>query len=177
MSTLFWNYLFEVRNFFGDWIGTHIIALQVGSLVISAIFLWAILYITVKSNYWTVKREQFLDMLKIETVFKERSLNGWKQIKERIASSDPEEWKKAILEADKILNEIFKMSGYLGHRLEDKLALITSEQLANVEQVKQAHQIAHKIHGDPSYDLAFEDALAVLRIYKEAFRDLRLIDE
>ena len=119
MSALFWNYLFEIRNFFGDWIGAHIIALQVGSLVVSAILLWATIYITVKSHYWSIKREQFLDMLKVETVFKERSLNGWKQIKEQIASSDPEEWKKAIMAADKILNEIFKMSGYLGHRLED----------------------------------------------------------
>lgn len=177
MGTVFWRYIFEIRNFFGDWIGAHIIALQFDSLVVSAILLWATVYITVKSHYWVVKREQFLDMFKIGTVFKERSLHGWKQIKEHIASSDPEEWKKAILEADKILNEILKMSGYLGHRLEDKLVLITTAQLANVEQVKQAHQITHKIHDDPGYDLAFEDALAVLKIYKEAFRDLRLIDE
>lgn len=177
MSNLFWGTIFEIQSFFGNWISAHLIELQFGSLLISGVLIWSTVYITVKANYWSIKREQFLDILKIETVFKERSLEGWKQIKRRLASSDPEEWKKAVLEADKILNEILKMSGYLGHHLEDKLALITSAQLANIEQIKQAHQFAHTIHNDPNYSLMQEDAQAVLLIYKEAFQDLRLIEE
>ncbi len=171
------NVAVQAREFFGPWFALHLHALQISSLILSGIFLWAIIYITIKSNYWAIKEEQFMDMLGKGDVSKTRSLKAWQQIKERLATSDPQQWKLAILEADKILNNILKMSGYLGQTLEDKLELITPAQLANVEDVVKAHRVCHKISTEPDFMLTQEEALTVMTIYRDSFRALNLIDE
>ena len=169
--------IYGLREFLISILEPNLLWLQFISVFLSALFLWGIIYIIRKTNYLEVKREQFLDILGKGHVSRHRSLRGWMQIQKRMQANESNQWKLAILEADHILNEILKMSGYLGSRLEDKLEIITTAQLANVEDVKRAHGIRDKISKDPAFEVTKEEADVVINIYKESFKELNLIRE
>ncbi|MDP3729351.1 MAG: hypothetical protein Q8R26_01160 [bacterium] len=169
--------LLRIREFFAPWFEKNLWWIYIVSILISGLLVWGIIWIIVKTNYLTIKKEQFLDTLGRGHVSRSRSLRGWKQIQKRLASEEQNDWKLAILEADHILNEILKMSGYLGVRLEDKLDLITEAQLSNVLQIKNAHIIRDNISKDPSYQITQEFAKDVIEVYRKAFAELNLIRE
>lgn len=169
--------LYEIRDTGGMLLAPNLWWLQLLSVLVSALFLWGIVYILSKTQYFAVKKEQFLDILGKGHVSRSRSLKAWRQILERMKSEEQNQWKLAILEADHILNEILKMSGYLGSRLDDKLDLITPVQLANIDSVRNAHLMRDKIAKDPTFEITREEAEEVIKIYKQAFKELNLIRE
>jgi len=169
--------IYPIRDFFGGYLEPNLWWLEIVSLLLSALFLWGIVYIINKTNYLETKREQFLDVLGGGRVSRRRSLRAWKQIQKRMESEEQSQWKLAILEADHILDEILKMSGYLGIRMEEKLELITPAQLANVDDVKNAHVVRDRIAKDPTYEITHEEAKEVISIYQQSFKELNLIRE
>ena len=171
------KFLLEVRIFFTPFFEKNLIWLELASLLLSAFFLWGIIYIISKTHYLEIKREQFFDTLGKDYLSRRRSIKAWQQIQKRLLSENQNDWKLAILEADHILNEILKMSGYLGAKLEDKLDLITSAQLFNIDEINNAHKIRDKISGDPSFAVTQEEAREIIDIYKKSFIELNLIRE
>ena len=173
----FWGYLMAVRNFFAPFFERNLWWLEIVSAILSVLFLWGTVYIIRKAGYLEIKKEQFLDLWGRGYVSRRRTLKAWQQIQKRLLAADSNNWKLAILESDHILNEILKMSGYLGPKLEEKLELITPAQLSNVEEIKQAHQIRHKIASDPSFPITNEEAREIIAVYKKSFVELNLIRE
>ncbi|GEM_PF-455715 len=168
--------LFEIRQYFSPFIYQNLWWLQMLAVVLSAVFLWGTVYIINQTNYLAIKREQYLEVLGKDYLSKDRSLRAWKQILERLKSEDANNWRKAILEADHILNEILKMSGYLG-KMDEKLPKLTAEQLPNIEDVRRAHLVRDKISSNPAFPITREEAADILGIYEQSFRDLNLIRE
>ena len=118
-----------------------------------------------------------MDIFGKGNITKRRSLKGWEQIKKRIISTEQQDWKLAVLEADTILNEILKMSGYLGSDLTKKLETLKAENLQSLDEIKKAHSVAAQIMKDPGMELKKEDAISALKIYKKAFIELNLLEE
>lgn len=169
------EFLMSVRNYFAPWLSRNLWWLEIVSVILSAFFLWGIIHIIRVTNYLNLKKEQFLERFGKEYVSRRRSLVAWKQIQKRLGSSEQNDWKLAILEADHILNEILKMSGYLG-RMDDKLKLLEPAQLKNIEDVRRAHIIHDKIKTTPSFVITQEEAKDVLSVYEQSFTELGLID-
>lgn len=169
--------LMTIRRYFAPFLEQNLWWIEIIAVVSSLLFFWGTIYIIIKANYLELKKEDFLDLLGKDYLSRHRSLRGWLQIKKRLNSSDQNDWKLAILEADYILNEIFKRSGYLGVRMEEKLDLITPAQLANVEDVKRAHEVRNKIAKDPTFVITRQEAIEVIEVYKQSFIELNLIKE
>ncbi|OGY63452.1 MAG: hypothetical protein A3I89_03810 [Candidatus Harrisonbacteria bacterium RIFCSPLOWO2_02_FULL_41_11] len=169
--------LYDARDFFGGYLAPNLWWLQIVSLIFSALFIWGIIYIVNKANYFGIKREQYLDTLGMGHTYRHRTLMAWKQIQKMLASNEAGNWKKAILDSDLILNEILKMSGYLGREMEDKLEFLTAAQLPNLEEIKIAHEIRDKIVNDPSFEITQDEAREVVGRYERSFKELNLIQE
>lgn len=171
------NKAVELRVLINNWFGPNLVWLQLVSVLLSGLFIWGIVYILTKISYFNGKVEDYMDILGFGNLTKRRSLKGWEQIKKRIASPDQQDWKLAVLEADKILNEILKMAGYLGTDLSKKLGVLTKENLSNLEEIKKSHFLSDKIMNDPSMELKKEDAIIALKAFKKAFIELNLLEE
>jgi hypothetical protein len=171
------NKAVELRVLINNWFGPSLVWLQVVSVLLSGLFIWGIVFIITKISYFNGKVETYMDILGFGNLTKRRSLKGWEQIKKRIISPAQQDWKLAILEADKILNEILKMAGYLGTDLGKKLEILTAENLSNLDEIKKAHSLADKIMKDPGMELKKEDAIIVLKSFKKAFIELNLLEE
>ncbi len=170
------RFLLGIRNYFAPWFSRNLRWLEIVSVIFSALFIWGIVHIIRATNYINIKKEQFLEPFGKDYVSRRRSLIAWKQIQARLSSAEQNDWKLAILEADHILNEILKMSGYLG-RMDDKLKSLEPAQLKNIEDVLRAHIIHDKIKADPSFVITQEEAKEVISVYAQSFTELGLISE
>jgi hypothetical protein len=170
------DYLYNFRDLVGAWLEPNLWWIQILAVFLSGLFLWGIIYIIAKTNYLAMKTEQYINVLGAGYLPRYRAIKGWRQILKRLASEDPQQWKIAVLEADRILDEILKMSGYLG-TMDEKLNLLTAAQLSNIEDIKAAHKIRNVISSDPVFEFSQEAASHVIEIYKKAFIELNLISE
>jgi len=171
------NKAVEIRLLINGWLGSSLIWLQLISVLLSGLFIWGTIYMITKVSYFNGKIEKYMDILGIGNLTKRRSLRGWEQIRKRVLSSAQQDWKLAVLEADKILNEILKMAGYLGTDLSKKLEILTKENLSNLDEIKKAHFLSGQIMKDPSMELKKEDAIIALKSFKKAFIELNLLEE
>lgn len=166
--------LTRIKEFLAPYLLNNLWWMKIVSVLISGLFVWGIAHILSKLNYVNLRTEQFLNILGSSGLSRRRSLRAWRQIQARLAVEDPQQWKIAILEADEILNEVLKLSGYLG-KMEDKLDLITPAQLASIEDIKIAHRIRNQISGSPAFELSREVAERTAHIYRRAFVETNLI--
>lgn len=172
------NKAVEWRLLIIDWMGPVLVWLQFISILVSVLLLGWIVYMMMKTNYFSGKIEDYMDTLGMGgDLTKRKSLKGWQQIKKRIASSAQQDWKLAVLEADTIFNEILKMAGYLGNDIDKKLEILTKDNLSNLDDIKKAHFLSAQIMKDPGMELKKEDAIVALKAYKKAFIELNLLEE
>lgn len=133
---------------------------------------------------WILFKSTFLKKLIIwdlMEILRGRAFKGgeyakkWKKIESRLGKKTESEAKLAILEADSLLDEVLKKSGYPGQTLEERLENLTPATLPNLEEVKKAHQIRDNIVEDPAYRLTLDEAEKNLKIYEKALTYLEAL--
>lgn len=149
---------------------------ELASLIISGILLWLIIFIIVKTHFIGEKTRYFFDVLGKNRISKRRTVKIWKQILRRFDTGDDSNLKLAIIEADKVLDELLKLSGYEGETMGDRLKQITSANLSNISEIWQAHKIRNRIVHEPDFKLDRGEAWMCVEIYKKAFQEFGLID-
>ena len=150
---------------------------EILSLIFSFLF-----FLLASIYFWKLKIlpskiETLIDFLKPSFSEKKRKkLKEWKKIKklfERGASSD---LKLAIIEADKLLDEVLSSLGFSQKTLKEKLDLLSKEEFPELDELKYAHFIRNKIVHQKDFSLSKKEAEVILSIYENFFRSLDLID-
>ncbi|MDD5430648.1 MAG: hypothetical protein PHP03_00225 [Candidatus Pacebacteria bacterium] len=167
------NFL-HIRSFFGNILGEHYTLIITISLILTALFVWGFLNITLKSGWYIFKMEDYMDKYGIGNLFRTRAKRIWKKVKVKISSQNSADWKEAITDTDRLFNDFLKYIGYLGANLENKLKNITAEQIPNLEEIKKAHDLTLKIKNEADLVITQAEALEALRSFKKAFVDLKL---
>lgn len=166
----------DLREFAGNFLGPALPWLYAISITLSLLFIWGIIYTIVRSGYVNYKTEYYSDYLGLGNVGRRRQLRAWKQILKRLNSNDAAHWKLAILEADKIMDEIFKMSGYRGDTVDGRFQQVTPEVLPNIEQILEAHKVRDRIAREADFIITQQEAIEALKTYQQAFRTLGLLE-
>ncbi len=104
-----------------------------------------------------------------------RIMKQWEGIIKKLESDDPDSHKMAVVEADKILDDLLKRIGYQGEDMGERLKQVTSIQVANIQQVWAAHKVRNRIAHEPDFSLNREDAIRAIEAYERAFEDLELL--
>jgi len=99
----------------------------------------------------------------------------WNKITKSLETGLESEYRLALIEADSVLDNIFKRMGYKGEALGERLDKLTSTTLPNLEQVREVHKIRNSIIHDPDYKLTLEEAKKALETYEQALRDLQVL--
>jgi len=158
------------------WYRENLLMFQIVSFFISVILLFLSVYFIAKTNIIDKKVNEFIDILGKADISRRRLLKAWKQIQKRLKIGSEAQLKLAIIEADKILDEILKKSGYQGENMSDRLKQITPAQISNIEEIWQAHKIRNRIVHEPDFSISRNEAKNILEIYKKAFQESGLID-
>ena len=105
-------------------------------------------------------------------VNKEELTEKWSIIAGKSKSLKTGDWKLAIIEADKFLDDLLKRLGYEGESMGDRLKKLDSKKIANIDQIWQAHKIRNDIVHHPEYEPSKGEIDFALGTYERALQDL-----
>lgn len=145
-------------------------------LAVAAFFLGIIVFVLLRTHYlqWLFIQD-LVQFFTVRTYGSKKINRQWQSVLRRLDSGLESEYKLAVIEADRILENSLKIMGYAGANLEERLGKLTSVTLPNIEEVYRAHKIRNNILHDPDYKLELAEAKKVLDVYDEAFRALQIL--
>lgn len=96
-----------------------------------------------------------------------KTRKSWNKIKARLETGDGNQYKLAIIEADKIVDKIISSMGLKGKNMIQRLETLKPRQIEDAENLKIAHKTRNQIIIDPSFQIDKEKAAEVLEIYEK----------
>ena len=102
-------------------------------------------------------------------------ISRWGEIVRHFESTKEAEWKFAIIEADKLVDDLLKQGGYLGDTMGERLMNIEKGQLLSLQGLWEAHKIRNKLVHDTNYFLRYAEARQTIKFYEETLRELGVV--
>jgi len=100
----------------------------------------------------------------------------WRKILTMVDSTNQNDWRQAIIEADIILDEIVTAANYPGEDLGTKLRNSTEADFKTVKLAREAHFIRNRIaHDGAAYPISQHEAKRVINLYKQVFEEFYYI--
>lgn len=106
----------------------------------------------------------------------EKTNIAWQGIMAHFASSNPNDWRVAIIDADVMLEELVTKLGYTGQGLGEKLTSIRVNDFPTLQSAWEAHKMRNIIaHSGASYNLTERQKEITRRHFEAVFRDAGII--
>jgi len=176
MRTALFNLYDYISIYLSSSDGQSISIIKVVSLLISLLLLIAAIILTFQI------RKRFKESLGMvaESVsvpgLPKKALNKkWQSVLDKLAKDDENSYKLAVIEADKIFDDILKRIGYQGEDMGERLKQLTTAQTANLDEIWQAHKLRNQIVHEPDFRLTHSQAQRAVEIYQRAMEDLEAI--
>jgi hypothetical protein len=154
------------------WLGSS--GLKVFLVFLSLVLLAGIIFLLYK--IYRIKKEKIshlVDFISKEEPRESRS-SKWDGIKKKMDSDISSEWKMAIIEADSIIDEIFKTIGFGGETLGERLKAVEPSDFDNLQGVWEAHKVRNRIaHEGDRFQITKEEAKEALEKYEKALKELK----
>lgn len=101
----------------------------------------------------------------IPLMFSKKMRKKWNKIEARMETGDYSQYKIAIIEADKIVDGIFKSMNLKGNDMIERMKTLNPEQLEAEEDLEKAHKVRNQIINDPLFNLKKKEVKETLNIY------------
>lgn len=150
-------------------------ALQAFSLVVIGVLLFFVVYMLRKHKTLEGKRDKLMDKWGLIDLSKEKMRRTWSDLRAGAASGSEANMKKAIGDADKLLDEALKNAGIVGKNLDERLAKTDAMRVANIQEVLEAHRLAVRTQKEPTLRLTMQEGWNIIGIYEKALKDLGLL--
>lgn len=100
----------------------------------------------------------------------------WRKVLDYIFSSNQNDWKLAIIEADSMLFDLLTQLKFKGESLGDKLKEANRDTFHSLSSAWEVHNIRNKIaHEGASFDISLHEAKRVIALYELIFREFDFI--
>lgn len=99
----------------------------------------------------------------------------WEKILKLIDSENPNDWKLAIIEADKILELVVNTFSVPGENIGDKLKNIERGDFTNLNEAWQAHKVRNQIAHEHNFHLSQREARIALGNFEKVFKEFDFI--
>ena len=169
------SYFLKTREFFGGILEPALPWFYGAAVLLSIFFFWGIIHSIINSGYLARMADEYSNRFGIGDVSQLRKLRAWKKVLKRIKSAEMTDWKLAILECDVLFDEILKHSGIRGADVHERFEQFPSTSVSNYERLLQAHRVRDSVANDAGFILSQEEAMAVVKIYEQTFKELGLI--
>ena len=115
---------------------------------------------------------------KSETASIRRALTNsrWNTIMKRHQQGTADSMKVAIIEADKMIDDLLKNAGFKGEHMADRLDKLATANLPNLPKLWRAHRLRNEVVHSPDFQLTQSLASRTMEDYAAFLRDLNLID-
>jgi len=99
----------------------------------------------------------------------------WDRIKKYLESTNSSDWRRAILEADNLVDDIIKKLGYAGDTFGDRLSKIDRRQFKSLDEIWTAHKVRNRIAHEPDYNLTKSEAEQAVELFETALKELEYL--
>ncbi len=147
------------------------------SIVLSFFFIIGIIYCIEQLKHIRSKEKLMYDT-KTEPAYQAVAGEGdaalthrWENVIRHIESTNQNDWKQAILEADMMLDDILTSMGYRGESVGEKLKRVVKGDFATLNEAWEAHKVRNDIAHTPNFNLTQHIALATVNLYKKVFEE------
>lgn len=107
---------------------------------------------------------------------KEEENKKWLRVQELANSQNPTDWRLAIIEADIMLEDMLRASGYSGDNVGDMLKAVEPSDMLTLDNAWEAHKVRNRIaHSGADYDLNDREAQRVIGLFESVFREFDII--
>jgi hypothetical protein len=162
-----------VLGFIAPFVTPHIPFFRTLSLTLSLIFIAGIFWTIFILRAVNSKEAADYKPIDLESVAEEERKTQWKVVLMHLNSQNPAEWKIAILEADRILEEVLTDKGVQGDSLGEQLKGMTKRQLISINDAWEAHRVRNQIaHEGASFTLSHRDAERTVALFEKTLREL-----
>ena len=150
-------------------------ALQAFSLVVTGVLLFFVILMMRRMKTLEMKRDKFMDKWGLIDLSKEKQRRMWKDLLVEVAKGSDAKLKKALTDADKIVDEALKGAGVVGKDMDDRLAKTDEMRVANIKEVREAHRLVARTQKEPTLPLTAQEGWNIINIYEKALKDLGLL--
>ncbi|HTP57246.1 MAG TPA: hypothetical protein VMJ72_03180 [Candidatus Paceibacterota bacterium] len=99
----------------------------------------------------------------------------WEAVIARLGSTHEADWKVAVIEADKLVDDAMSSHGYAGESFGDRLMNIEPGALVSLDGLWWAHRIRNRLAHEPDFFLRYTEARQALSYYEQTLRELNLV--
>ncbi len=152
------------------------------SLFLGIIAVWGIYYCFTKLQAIHKEERQIygkdspyiIDLIQGETPAPK---NGkWEKVLVHLNSTNPAEWRQAILEADIMLEELLRVSGYHGDSVGEMLKSVEPSDFLSLDSAWNAHKVRNRIaHDGSNFELNEREAKATIAEFETVFKEFKII--
>ena len=96
----------------------------------------------------------------------------WDEIQRHLNSTKEAEWKFAVIEADSLVDNVLRASGYPGDTMGDRLKNIDKSQIVTLDELWEAHKIRNRLAHDLNYFLRYGEAKRAVQLYEKTLKEL-----
>lgn len=100
----------------------------------------------------------------------------WEEVKRHVSSFREGEWKFAIVEADKLVNDVLESAGFEGETIGEKLKAINPEQLQSINSLWDAHKLRNLVVHDANFKVRHTEIRRAIEQYEKALKELQVLD-
>lgn len=152
-------------------------AIKVFSGIASVVLFMGIVILGVKTKKFWERIGQVASSFEAvhEIKGKDKMIKKWKEISQRAESHIESDYKLAVIEADKFLDDLLKNTGFKGKDMGERLKQINSGQISNINEIWQAHKIRNNLVHDPYFKLTRSDTDFVIKTYENSLREFGVL--
>lgn len=157
----------------------YLIGLLIGISIPLSIILFIGIIICVESLKKIRKKEEEKYNTPAEPAFvdskskgDEEMSNRWRKIMEHLDSSNENDWRQAIMEADIMLEDLLMKLGYRGEGIGERLRRVEKGDFKTLGQAGEAHGIRNRIaHDGSGFQINQLEARRVINLYRQVFEE------
>lgn len=113
--------------------------------------------------------EEKYSTLAPEVAEKQKDHARWAHVRQLIESSQPNDWRQAIIEADIMLEEVLEQAGYTGATMSERLK---NARFNSIQEAGEAHGVRNRIaHDGMAFKLDDNDAYRTIQKYERVFKE------
>ena len=166
--------LAQIGDYF-PFLGENLDTLKIVISLLTGIVFLLLVIVVIKLNRLAAKRIDIAKIIAPPSPASSGVNARWEEVQRHINSTREAEWKFAVIEADKIIDDTLKNAGFSGETMGERLINIEQGQLTTLEGLWTAHKIRNRLAHDINYFLRYAEAKRAVQLYEKTLRELEAI--
>ncbi|MFA7202073.1 MAG: hypothetical protein WC099_03730 [Candidatus Paceibacterota bacterium] len=145
------------------------------SFIVSVLFFVLTMRLMIKMQYFESATKYGFNFLRKVSSTNQVMEKFWKQILKRVTSHNPEEWKKAILDADRIFDESLRIIGSKGKTVTERIESADRSITGSLQDLTLLrNEVLHTIQQEQGF-VSREKTKEILREYRSVLRQMGML--